>query len=129
MTTPEQIKKVVREKYGAITAQIGETSAGESASCCGPADCGCGGDQSGVITSGLYELGQTEGLPPDVQLDMELWAGCIAGALHETDYRQTLADVGFENIEIEPTRIYSGQSSEIGAYMSAFIRATKPSER
>ena len=55
-------------------------------------------------------------------------AGCIAGALHETDYRKKLADVGFEDIEIEPTRIYSGESGGIDAYMSAFIRGTKPSE-
>jgi hypothetical protein len=76
---------------------------------------------------------------------MELWVGCIAGALEETEYRRFLNAAGFNSIDIEPTRVYrlddaeafltgSGLdratvSSDIdGRFMSAFIRATKPAE-
>jgi arsenite methyltransferase len=75
---------------------------------------------------------------------MELWTGCIAGALVDVDYEAKLKAVGFERIGIEPTRIYtqddvaemaassSGPETEAalrsldGAVMSAFVRATKP---
>jgi hypothetical protein len=69
--------------------------------------------------------------------------GCVAGALEESEFRRKLAAVGFESIEIEPTRIYhvedareflSGQGLDVnaiaplvdGKFMAAFIRATKP---
>ena len=91
MTTAEQIKKVVREKYGAIATQVGATSAGESAPCCGPLDCGGGDDPSGVITSGLYELGQTEGLPPDA-LTASLGCGNPT-ALAELQSGETVLDL------------------------------------
>jgi hypothetical protein len=72
------------------------------------------------------------------------WVGCIAGALEEDDYRGKLIAAGFEQIEIEPTRIYrtedareflSGQGIDVdalasqvdGKFLSAFIRAVKPS--
>jgi SAM-dependent methyltransferase len=72
------------------------------------------------------------------------WVGCLAGALEEGDYRAKLAAAGFEDIGIEPTRIYRAADAEpfleekgidVGAFrdqidgkfMSAFIRATKPS--
>jgi arsenite methyltransferase len=58
-----------------------------------------------------------------VEFDVELWAGCIAGALHEDDYRALLAECGFESIELEPTRIYEEHG---GKLMSAFVRARKP---
>ncbi len=77
---------------------------------------------------------------PELRRNMELWTGCLAGSLLETDYRATLAQVGFEAIEIEPTRIYGGDDArdllppEVresagelnGAFMSAFVRAIKP---
>jgi SAM-dependent methyltransferase len=59
----------------------------------------------------------------EVDFDVELWAGCIAGALHEDEYRRLLAEVGFTAIEIEPTRIYEEHG---GTLMSAFVRARKP---
>jgi arsenite methyltransferase len=82
-------------------------------------------------------------IPAEIQRKVELWAGCVAGALKESDYRDKLKAAGFENIEIEPTRIYSvAQSKEILAevgldseelaaqvdnkFMSAFVRARKP---
>lgn len=74
---------------------------------------------------------------------MELWVGCIAGALEEMDYRKRLAEAGFDEIEIEPTRVYSiedarqflgreGLDADAIAplvedrFMSAFVRAKKP---
>lgn len=87
-------------------------------------------------------------LPEAVRKDMELWTGCIAGALLEGDYKAKLAAAGFTAIDVEPTRIYdredaremaSAASSSCcggnvetalsaldGAVMSAFIRAKKP---
>src|SRR5208337_1880571 len=82
-------------------------------------------------------------VPGEVRGHVELWSGCIAGALEESDYRAKLAAAGFEAIEVEPTRIYSAaQCSEWfaqagldtdkyapqidGMFMSAFVRARKP---
>ena len=80
-------------------------------------------------------------VPAAVRRDVELWSGCIAGALEESDYRAKLAAAGFEAIDVEPTRIYSApqcsewfaqagvdtESPELdGIFMSAFIRAIKP---
>jgi SAM-dependent methyltransferase len=82
-------------------------------------------------------------MPTEIRRKVELWAGCVAGALNESDYRDKLTTVGFENIDIEPTRIYSGaqskgilaevslDSEELAAqidnkFMSAFVRARKP---
>ncbi len=59
----------------------------------------------------------------EVDFDVELWAGCIAGALHEDEYRHLLTEVGFTAIEVEPTRIYKEHG---GTLMSAFVRARKP---
>jgi len=83
-------------------------------------------------------------LPDTVKKSMELWSGCIAGALLESEYVEKLRAAGFTNIEVEPTRIYSkddtaemasscsAEEAEAalealdGAVMSAFIRAKKP---
>jgi SAM-dependent methyltransferase len=82
-------------------------------------------------------------VPADVRQNMLLWVGCIAGALHDYEYVAKLAKAGFDNIDIEPTRIYdigdaraflSGQGVDVdaiapqvqGKFMSAFICATKP---
>jgi SAM-dependent methyltransferase len=56
-----------------------------------------------------------------IRRNMELWIGCIAGALEESEYKAKLIKAGFENIGIEPTRIYKE-----GHFMSAFVRAQKP---
>jgi len=83
--------------------------------------------------------------PPEIRERVLLWVGCIAGALQENEYRSKLNAAGFENIGIEPTRIYhidearaflSGQGIDVdtiasdldGRFMSAFIRATKPQD-
>lgn len=82
-------------------------------------------------------------LPPQVRRSMELWVGCVAGALHESDYRRKLADAGFKEIEVEVTRVYdladaraflasegvdlaSLAGDVAGKVVSAFVRATKP---
>ena len=81
-------------------------------------------------------------IPPEIRRNMLLWAGCVAGALEENEYRQKLAEAGFKDIEIEPTRIFRAEDAlsfledkeiDIAAYgsqidgkfMSAFIRARK----
>jgi arsenite methyltransferase len=83
-------------------------------------------------------------VPPDIRRNVELWIGCVAGALEEREYRSKLAGAGFEAIEVEPTRVYkvedareflsgSGIDADAiapqvdGKFMSAFIRARKPS--
>src|SRR6516165_1077664 len=82
-------------------------------------------------------------VPAEVRKSMELWVGCIAGALEEMDYLKRLAQAGFDAIDIEPTRIYSvedarqfltGERLDVDAiaplikdkFMSAFVRANKP---
>jgi len=83
-------------------------------------------------------------LPEDVRTSMELWVGCVAGALEEGTYRALLADAGFEDIGIEMTRDYSAEMAAEadspeqarvfgdvaalgGRVISAFVRARKPS--
>jgi arsenite methyltransferase len=64
-----------------------------------------------------------DAVPESIRRSMELWVGCIAGALEENSYRQKLADAGFTSIDVEPTRTLE----EIdGHFMSAFVRAQKP---
>jgi arsenite methyltransferase len=82
-------------------------------------------------------------VPAEVRSSMELWVGCVAGALEENSYRKRLDRTGFEHIDVEPTRIYraadakqfldeAGLGDEAvlsqidGRFMSAFIRARKP---
>ena len=82
-------------------------------------------------------------VPAEVRQNMLLWVGCIAGALQDAEYTSKLTAAGFDNIEIEPTRVYSiedarafltGQGVEVdalaaeveGKFISAFIRASKP---
>jgi len=82
-------------------------------------------------------------VPANVRQNMLLWVGCIAGALDDYQYVAKLAKAGFEDIDIEPTRIYdiedaraflSVQGVDVdaiapqvqGKFMSTFIRATKP---
>lgn len=80
---------------------------------------------------------------PEIRQSVLLWVGCVAGALEENEYRSKLAAAGFEQVDVEPTRIYraedaheflSGQGIDIealapqvdGKFMSAFVRAVKP---
>ena len=90
---------------------------------------------SDVVTRGV--------ISDEIRKSVLLWVGCIAGALDETEYRDKLAKAGFEQIEIEPTRIYrvedareflAAEGVDVDAiapqveekFMSAFMRAVKP---
>lgn len=82
-------------------------------------------------------------VPTAIRKSMELWVGCVAGALSDRDYLAKLEAAGFEQAGIEVTRVYSvddakdflaGQGEDMhrlagevdGKFVSAFIRATKP---
>ena len=68
-------------------------------------------------------------LPEDVRRDAEAWAGCIAGALEEGEYRRRLAEAGFEEIGVEVTRVLDDPGMPKvpgGRLVSAFVRARKP---
>ena len=81
-------------------------------------------------------------VPADIRRSVELWIGCVAGALSEDDYRAKLAKAGFTDVDIEPTRIYRAEDAREflagagldadaiapqvnGKFMSAFVRARK----
>jgi arsenite methyltransferase len=81
-------------------------------------------------------------VPAEVQRNMELWIGCIAGALRDSQFVAKLAAAGFEEVSIEQWRVYNPQdaaeflsqanlspealSAAEGKFASAFVRATKP---
>jgi SAM-dependent methyltransferase len=82
-------------------------------------------------------------VPAEIRRSVELWIGCIAGALEENDYRARLAGAGFTNIGLEETRLYQAEDARTaladagidatevaplvdGKFFSAFVRATKP---
>src|SRR5882757_10573778 len=74
-------------------------------------------------------------IPDAVRRSMELWVGCVAGALEENEYRRLLEAAGFVDVAVEPTRIYAFEDAGIddvlarevsGRVMGAFIRARKP---
>jgi len=82
-------------------------------------------------------------LPAALRRSMELWVGCVAGALEEAEFKGLLAEIGFENPEIQPTRIYQLEDAREflasagldvdelaaqvdGRIMGAFVRASKP---
>jgi len=75
-------------------------------------------------------------LPPAVRRSVEAWVGCVAGALEEQEFKVLLAEQGFEQISIEPTRIYQIEDTKAllqggevdGCVMGAFVRARKPRE-
>ena len=89
---------------------------------------------SDVVTRGEVD--------PQIRQNILLWVGCVAGALEENEYRDKLVSAGFEQVEIEPTRIYRVEDAREflsekgldvdalapqadGKFMSAFVRATK----
>lgn len=67
---------------------------------------------------------------PALRRDMELWVGCIAGALEEQEYSRKLREAGFDSVEIDAWRVYDGVTPDVhGTFVSAFIRGTKPALR
>jgi arsenite methyltransferase len=84
-------------------------------------------------------------VPAEIKKSLELWVGCVAGALSDDEYAEKLAKAGFDHIQIEATRVYSiddaraflsGQGLDVdalateveGKFISAFVRANKPAE-
>jgi arsenite methyltransferase len=82
-------------------------------------------------------------VPAAIRHSVELWIGCVAGALEESEYREKLSGAGFEEVEVEPTRVYRAADAKEffaqanmdiekiaplveGKFMSAFVRARKP---
>jgi SAM-dependent methyltransferase len=82
-------------------------------------------------------------VPVEIKKSVELWVGCVAGALSDSEYVEKLANAGFEKIDIEPTRIYNIDDARAflstrgidvdelareleGKFISAFVRAKKP---
>jgi SAM-dependent methyltransferase len=82
-------------------------------------------------------------IPTEIQRNLELWAGCIAGALSDEEYKTKLAAAGFGQVGIEVTRVYHAEEARSfiesagldydsiasgvdGAFLSAFVRAVKP---
>jgi len=83
-------------------------------------------------------------VPSELRKSVELWIGCVAGALEDEEYRAKLAKAGFEAIDLEPTRVYRADDARQflagagvdadaiapmvdGKFISAFVRARKPS--
>jgi arsenite methyltransferase len=82
-------------------------------------------------------------IAPEIRQNVLLWIGCVAGALDENEYRSKLTAAGFEQIDVEPTRVYRAEDAREflfaagidadaiapqvdGRFMSAFVRAVKP---
>ena len=82
-------------------------------------------------------------VPREIRQSVLAWVGCVAGAMEENEYRSKLKSAGFEEIELEPTRVYqvedarvflTGQNIDVdaiaphvdGKFLSAFVRAVKP---
>ena len=82
-------------------------------------------------------------VPAEIRRSIELWVGCVAGALHDSEYTSKLTAAGFVDVSIEPTRVYKVEEArqflsaqgidadaiapEVeGKFMSAFVRAKKP---
>jgi arsenite methyltransferase len=93
-----------------------------------------------LAISDIVVLGE---VPAEIRRAVELWIGCLAGALEESEYRRGLEQAGFTEIELEPTRVYRVEDAREllaqagldvekiaplvdGKFMSAFIRARKP---
>jgi arsenite methyltransferase len=87
-------------------------------------------------------------VPASLRSSMELWVGCVSGALHEADYERLLLEAGFTDVSLETTRVYRSEDARHflesaaldtpdvladigeldGAFTSAFVRAVKPAE-
>lgn len=78
-------------------------------------------------------------VPAKIRKSVELWIGCVAGAMEESEYRAKLSAAGFTGIEVVPTRVYTSKDVQSlrpdlvevmaeadGKFMSAFVRAVKP---
>ncbi len=65
-------------------------------------------------------------VPQNIRKSMELWVGCISGALEENEYREKLARAGFESIGVEPTRVYKVEELLRLTRRSPYVQAPRP---
>ena len=82
-------------------------------------------------------------VPAEIRRNVELWAGCVAGALEDGEYERLLSEAGFSTIQVDPWRVYDIEDARAflastgvdvdaiapqvaGRFVSAFIRAQKP---
>ena len=101
---------------------------------------GCSSPAAALAVSDVVVRGP---VPAEIRKSVELWVGCIAGALEESEYVAKLERAGFSEVGVEPIRIYNvadarellsaqGIDAEAvapqvdGKFISAFVRATKP---
>src|SRR5260221_636027 len=159
-----EIREAVQEKYGAIAAAVRQSTKGTIESIPLPdnsvdviiSNCviNLSGDKDAVLreafrvlkpggrfaVSDVVVLGD---VPAEVRRNMELWVGCIAGALGADEFREKLSAAGFGDVNVEPWRVYrvddareflTGSGIDVdtmapqveGKFASAFIRAMKP---
>ena len=154
----EDVREAVKQKYG----EAAKRAASGGTGCCGGviiSNCviNLSGDKDRVLAEAFRVLkpggrfavsdvvvrGE---VPAEIRKSMELWVGCIAGALEENEYREKLARAGFESIDVEPTRVYRVEEAREfleaagldpktagpqidGKFVSAFVRAVKPAVR
>ena len=92
-----------------------------------------------AVSDGVF-LGEKNKLPPGVARSVELWSGCVSGALEKDQYEALLSEAGFEGVAVEVTHTYppeqiaglSGEDAEALREVpaaSAFIRACNPEAR
>ena len=82
-------------------------------------------------------------VPPAIKQSVELWIGCVAGALEESEFRRLMTETGFTEVDVEPTRVYRAEDARAfpldagldadavapvidGRFMAAFVRGRKP---
>jgi arsenite methyltransferase len=91
----------------------------------------------------VSDVVRTKDIPEEIARSIELWVGCVAGALHEREYRALLVEAGFTGVDLETTRTYRIEDARAflveagidagslpaevdGAFVSSFVRAQKP---
>lgn len=88
-----------------------------------------------IAVSDMVFLGDKSKLPANVMRRIELWVGCVSGALEQREYEAMLSEAGFVNISVEVTNVYSPESiglddssGELDEVLlaSSFVRARKP---
>ena len=131
-----------------LPGQLASTSSSPTASStCRPTRTGCWPRRSASSSPAAVSPSRTSSCaarcPPAIRRSMELWVGCIAGALDETEYVEKLPGAGFVDVSIEPTRVYRAEDARAflntqgididtiaplvdNKFYSGFIRATKP---
>src|SRR5271165_426057 len=104
MSTPN-VKEIIREKYGKAALRF---QSGVETPCCRKRVLA---EAFRVLKPGgrfaVSDVVVRGHVPSEIKKNIELWAGCVAGALSDHEYLAKLTKAGFDNIEIEPTRVYS----------------------